>query len=67
MGHKLPGIPRKRFVEALKASGYKHNRYNGGHDIWEKTITTSISIPCHANEIDGGLARRLAKEHNLSI
>lgn len=44
----------------------KKDRCNGGHEIWEKTITKSVSIPIHEKEINGGMARRLAKELGLN-
>ena len=67
MGHKLPGVPRRDFERALKAKGYHVDRRTGGHDIWEKTTTLSCVIPSHSREIEGGLAKRLAKEHGLNI
>lgn len=47
-----------------KANGFKHDRSKGGHEVWEKTITDSISIPVHG-DINGGIARRLIREHRL--
>ena len=65
MSGKLPGVPVNKFQKALKNAGYKKDRCNGGHEIWEKTITKSVSIPIHEKEINGGMARRLAKELGL--
>lgn len=62
---KLPGMPIKNFTEILKANGYSRDRCNGGHEIWERTITDSISIPIHGKEINGAMAKRLIKEHKL--
>ena len=53
--------------DALKEKGYHVDRRTGGHDIWEKTTTLSCVIPSHSREIEGGLAKRLAKEHGLNI
>lgn len=62
---KLPGVPVKKFTKALEDAGYKKDRCNGGHEIWEKTVTRSVSIPIHDKEINGGMARRLARELDL--
>lgn len=64
---KLPGVPKKKFINALENAGYKKDRCNGGHEIWEKTVTRSVSIPIHDKEINGGMARRLAKEAGLEL
>lgn len=61
---KLPPYNVEKFKKILKANGYAHDRTNGGHEIWEKTITDSVSIPVH-NDINGAMARRLIKEHRL--
>lgn len=62
----LPSIPVDRFRTILRKNGYKKDRSNTGHEIWEKTITKSCSIPIHG-EINGALARRLIKEYNLEV
>lgn len=64
MSGRLPPIPYKDFIDILKANGFKHDRSKGGHEVWEKTITDSVSIPVHG-DINGGLARRLIREHGL--
>ena len=64
---KLPGIPLRQFQDVLKANGYKKNRCNTGHEIWEKTITDSISIPIHGKEIKGCIIKRIIKEHDLKM
>ena len=64
MSGRLPPMPYKDFTDILKANGFKHDRSKGGHEVWEKTITDSISIPVHG-DINGGLARRLIREHGL--
>ena len=66
MAGKLPPVDYRDFTDILKANGYKKDRGNGGHEIWERTITDSISIPVHDRSINGGIARRLIKQHNLS-
>ena len=48
MSGKLPGVPVNKFQKALKNAGYKKDRCNGGHEVWEKTITKSVSC-CFAN------------------
>ena len=65
MSGRLPPMPYKDFTDILKANGFKHDRSKGGHEVWEKTITKSVSIPIHEKEINGGMARRLAKELGL--
>ena len=62
---KLPEVSYKEFTTALKANGFKPNRSKGGHEVWEKTITQSVSIPIHG-DINGALARRLDKELKLN-
>ena len=62
---KAPGIPTDKFRMLLKANGYRKDRYNSAHEVWERTITDSVSIPIHNKEINGCMAKRLIKEHNL--
>jgi predicted RNA binding protein YcfA (HicA-like mRNA interferase family) len=64
MAGRLPPIPYDVFTKILKVNGFRYDRSKGGHEVWEKTITDSISIPVHG-DINGGIARRLIKEHNL--
>lgn len=64
MSGRLPPMPYKDFTNILKANGFKYDRSKGGHEIWEKTVTDSISIPVHG-DINGGIARRLIREHSL--
>lgn len=64
---RCPGVPRKIFEDALREHGYKFDRAKGGHEVWEKRITKSITIPSHTSEINGCMAKRLDKEHNLGI
>ena len=63
---KVPGVPTREFRAALKANNFRLQRSNGGHEIWEKTITQSVSIPIHG-DINGALARRLDKELGLNM
>lgn len=63
---KLPEVSYKEFTTALKANGFKPDRSKGGHEVWEKTITQSVSIPIHG-DINGALARRLDKELGLNM
>ena len=62
----LPPIPIEKFRSALERKGYKKDRSNGGHEVWEKTITKSCTIPIHG-EVNGAMAKRLSKEHNLGL
>lgn len=64
---KLAGVPTMEFKSILKANGYKLDRCSGGHEIWERTVTDSISVPIHKKEVRGCIARRLIKEHNLEV
>ena len=66
MSGRLPPIPYKAFTDILKANGFKYDRSKGGHEVWEKTITQSVSIPIHG-DINGALARRLDKELGLNM
>ena len=56
---KVPGVPTREFRAALKANNFRLQRSNGGHEIWEKTITIHCSFPNHGKEINGALAQRL--------
>lgn len=62
----LSPIPTEKFRTALKRKGYKQDRTNGGHEIWKKTITKSCSIPIHGG-VNGAMARRLNKQHDLGL
>lgn len=64
---KLPGISTREIKMILKNNGYKKDRCNGGHEIWERTITDSVTIPIHSKEINGCIAKRLIKEHRLEV
>lgn len=61
------GVPTRKFKKALSEHGYTKDRCNDGHEIWEKQITKSVSIPIHSKEINGAMAKRLSKEHNLDL
>lgn len=63
----LAGIPTRKVKKALSEHGYVKDRCNDGHEIWEKQITKSVSIPIHDKEINGAMAKRLSKEHNLGL
>lgn len=52
---KVPGVPTREFRAALKANNFRLQRSNGGHEIWEKTITIHCSFPNHGKEINGAL------------
>lgn len=62
----LAPVETEKFRKALKRNGYKKDRSKGGHEIWEKTITKSCSIPIHG-DINGALARKLNKQHELGL
>lgn len=64
MSKRLPPVERRKFESKLKKNGFRKDRSNGGHDIWE-TTTQSVSIPAHKKNINGGLAKRLSKELHL--
>lgn len=63
----VAGVPTRKFKKALSEHGYVKDRCNDGHEIWEKQITKSVSIPIHDKEINGAMAKRLNKEHNLGL
>lgn len=63
----VAGVPTRRIKKALSEHGYVKDRCNDGHEIWEKQITKSVSIPIHSKEINGAMAKRLNKEHNLDL
>lgn len=64
---KLQGVPLREFQNTLKANEYTKDRSNTGHEIWEKKITDSISIPIHGKEIKGCIVKRIVKEHDLKM
>lgn len=63
----VAGVPTRKIKKALSEHGYVKDRCNDGHEIWEKQITKSVSIPIHSKEINGAMAKRLNKEHNLDL
>ena len=63
----IAGYPTQKFRHVLEAKGYKKDRTNGGHEVWEKQVTVSCTIPIHSKEINGKLAMSLAKKHHLSL
>lgn len=63
----VAGVPTRKIKKALSEHGYVKDRCNDGHEIWEKQITKSVSIPIHSKEINGAMAKRLNKEHNLGL
>lgn len=63
----VAGVPTRKIKKALSEHGYKKDRCNDGHEIWEKQVTKSVSIPIHSKEINGAMAKRLNKEHNLDL
>ena len=67
MSGRLPGIPTRKFVDALEEKGFKKDRCNSGHDIYERTITESVSVPIHSKEIKGAVARKISKKYNLGL
>lgn len=62
----LAPVETERFRKALERNGYRKDRSKGGHEIWEKTITMSCSIPIHG-DVNGALARKLNKQHSLGL
>ena len=67
MAKRLVPYPKDKFIKALKSKGFIENRVKGGHAIYERTTTQSVSIPIHDKEINGGIAKRLDKEFGLGI
>ncbi|WP_299053942.1 type II toxin-antitoxin system HicA family toxin [uncultured Eubacterium sp.] len=63
----VAGVPTRKIKKALSEHGYVKDRCNDGHEIWEKQVTKSVSIPIHSKEINGAMAKRLNKEHNLDL
>ena len=63
MSKHLKPVPTDEFRRVLKRNGFRKDRSNTGHEIWERT--QSVSIPIHDKEICGGIAKRLTKEYNL--
>ena len=53
---KLPGVPVRKFTKALADNGFKKDRCNSGHEIWERTTTETVVEPIHAKEIKGCIA-----------
>lgn len=44
---------RWSFRKTLEDNGFKYDRSNSGHEIWERK--QSVSIPIHSKEINGGI------------
>lgn len=44
----VAGVPTRKIKKALSEHGYVKDRCNDGHEIWEKQITKSVSIPIHS-------------------
>ena len=63
----VAGVPTRKIKKALSEHGYVKDRCNDGHEIWEKQITKSVSIPIHSKEINGAMAKRLNKEQNVGL
>ena len=63
----VAGVPTRKIKKALSEHGYVKDRCNDGHEIWEKQVTKSVSIPIHSKEINGAMAKRLNKQHNLDL
>lgn len=69
INNKITGcspIPVETFRDILEDNGYNFDRSKGGHETWEKTVKKSITIPIHG-DVNGAMARRLDKEHDLGI
>lgn len=49
MSGKLPGVPVREFRKTLEDNGFKYDRSNSGHEIWERK--QSVSIPVHSKEM----------------
>ena len=64
---KCPGYPTDKFKKALERKGFEKDRSKGGHEVWERKTTQSITIPIHDKEINGAIAKRLDKEYNLGL
>ena len=43
MAKRLVPYPKDKFIKALKSKGFIENRVKGGHAIYERTTTQSVS------------------------
>ncbi len=67
MAGKLSPYPKDKFLKALKSKGFEESRIKGGHAVYERTTTQSVTVPIHDKEINGGIVKRLDKEFGLGI
>jgi len=54
----------REFSKLLKNNGYIESRQKGSHVIYTSNNGNHISVPLHIRSV---IARRLIKEHGLSI
>ncbi len=57
-------MKRRDLVKMLEAAGYRENRNNGGHAIYEKTGCRSLQVPNH-REINENTANTILKTAGL--
>ena len=55
----------KEIMKILKANGWKFDRINGSHHIFEKEGFRPVSVPLHGNKDIGHLAARILKEAKI--
>ena len=57
-------MKRRDLVKKLVASGYRENRNDGGHAIYEKEGSRPVQVPNH-REINENTARAILKAAGL--
>jgi predicted RNA binding protein YcfA (HicA-like mRNA interferase family) len=55
----------KQVIAILLKNGWKLNRINGSHHVFEKEGRRSISVPVHGNTDIGRFAQKLLKEADI--
>ena len=65
---RLPTITAKKFIKAIKKSGFEFHRIVGSHHIYVNPSTRqTISIPMHAGrDLGRGLVKSLLKQAGIS-
>jgi mRNA interferase HicA len=57
-------VKRRDLIKKLEAAGYREDRNDGGHSIYEKTGARPVQVPNH-REINENTARAILKAAGL--
>jgi predicted RNA binding protein YcfA (HicA-like mRNA interferase family) len=58
-------VTAKQVIDILLKNGWKLNRINGSHHVFEKGSLRPVSVPVHGNSDLGHFARKLLKEAGI--